>query len=288
MKNILVIAEQVPDEISPAYEKAFSFADNNKVHFLCVVYDPLFDQRLLMDEDERQALQQKAMSKTSAKLSDVLADRPEITHEVLWHKNLSEAISEVCSQQSYDLIIKTGQRSESLIHTPTDFRLFQMADIPVMIMHQQKWRAKPVVLATIDYSNDDAAQMQLNEKVLSEAKGYAETMGADVHCCYTVTFNPVLSDMDIINQDKVLDKFNKNRLGSLKEFVAKHGIAPDHLHLDIGKVEKTIPSLANKLKADLVVVGTHRRKGASKLLLGNSCEKILKVMRTDILAIKPD
>ncbi|MFC7050472.1 universal stress protein [Emcibacter nanhaiensis] len=290
MKKILAIAEQLPDTPSLALDKALQFAErgNAEVHILSLVYDETFDHPELITPEEAEALQQKLMGQAQTRLEKLIAGKKNVTGEVNWGKNLADAVEYSCEKEPRDLIIKTGHRSESLLHRPSDFHLLNLPSTPVMIVSAESWRSKPVVLTTIDFSSDDADQMALNDKVLTHAKECAELLDADLHCCYVVTYSAALADLDMINKDEIFRRFKEKQLGKLEEFVGSYGIPPENLHVKAGKIEKVVPSIANRLKAELVVLGTHRRKGLARMVLGNSSEKILKILRTDILAIKPD
>ncbi|WP_138379945.1 universal stress protein [Luteithermobacter gelatinilyticus] len=290
MKKILVIADRLPDQPSLAYDKALFFAERAKVsvHVLSVVHDSLYEQQELISNEQREALKDTLISREKYALSKLLEGKNNITGEVQWNKSLIDAVEKACAKEEFDLIIKTGHRSETLFHRPSDFHLLTLPKIPVLILHAHRWRSKRVVLATVDFSNDDEEQMALNDKVLTQARYFADLLDASLHCSYVITYNPALADLDIINTNEMQKRFKEKRLKKLQDYVAKYGIPPENIHIKAGKANKVIPSQAGKLHAELVVLGTHRRKGLSRIVLGSTCEKILKILRTDILAIKPD
>ena len=49
---------------------------------------------------------------------------------------------------------------------------------------------------------------------------------------------------------------------------------------------KEIPSVAKKVKADLVVLGNVGRTGLKGLVIGNTAEKILQRLAVDVLLVK--
>jgi universal stress protein E len=53
-----------------------------------------------------------------------------------------------------------------------------------------------------------------------------------------------------------------------------------------GAAEKVVASRTAKVRAQLVVVGTVGQKGVRARLLGNTAEKVLLHLKTDVLAIK--
>ena len=58
-------------------------------------------------------------------------------------------------------------------------------------------------------------------------------------------------------------------------------------HTLMGAPEKTIPHMANKIKADLVIIGSLGHEGIQRLLHHNTAEKVLHHLRTDMLVVKP-
>ncbi|MBC8114095.1 MAG: universal stress protein, partial [Candidatus Saccharimonas sp.] len=60
------------------------------------------------------------------------------------------------------------------------------------------------------------------------------------------------------------------------------------LHVSLGTAWQVISRTAQKLHADLVVIGTLGRTGVSRLLLGNTVEKVLETCDSSLLTVKPD
>ena len=64
-------------------------------------------------------------------------------------------------------------------------------------------------------------------------------------------------------------------------------VPPGAFHCKRGPVERVIASRAAKVGAQIVVMGTIGRKGVKGALLGNTAEKVLRHLKTDVLALKP-
>ena len=58
-------------------------------------------------------------------------------------------------------------------------------------------------------------------------------------------------------------------------------------HLIKGFPSKVIPEFAQKIDADLVVMGTIGRTGIPGLIIGNTAEDILNQIHCSVLAVKP-
>ena len=290
MHNLLVISEHFSIQDPLAYQTACTLSKQSKakISLLTTVYDSAYEQVGLLSDKERDKYKQALLDDAKKDAQALTSDNKSVTHITRWNKDLELAVDDVCHLDHYDLIIKTGHRSETLFHTPSDFKLLELPKVPVMILRRSSWRSKPVILATIDLSHQDEEQHLLNHKVLSHARQMADLKGAELHLCYVVTYSQALVDLDILDKHKLYNKFEQEQLQDLYQLASDYHIDRDHIHIKMGVVEKAIPSIANEIKADLVVLGTHRRKGLSRVMIGNHCEKILSIMRTDILAIKPD
>jgi nucleotide-binding universal stress UspA family protein len=58
-------------------------------------------------------------------------------------------------------------------------------------------------------------------------------------------------------------------------------------HFRVGLPADQIVQLAVDLDADLVVVGTHGRKGVARLVLGSTAERVLRLSRCPVFVVRP-
>jgi universal stress protein A len=65
----------------------------------------------------------------------------------------------------------------------------------------------------------------------------------------------------------------------------KFAIDDKHTYFEIGTVRHEVVKLAEKLKADLIVVGTHSHHGIDALL-GSRANAILHNAKCDVLAVR--
>lgn len=73
----------------------------------------------------------------------------------------------------------------------------------------------------------------------------------------------------------------------LKEFVKKHrhdGVQPE-LAVHEGRAPDTILSFAKMQKADLMVMGTHGRRGFDRLMLGSATDRVMREASCPVLAV---
>lgn len=109
--------------------------------------------------------------------------------------------------------------------------------------------------------------------VADEYPGYAESI-------------PVNSDEYI----SMVREYGKNILTSMEKIAKQAGIQPDIKLVEVNKQPDVIPEhiiqQAVDWRADLIVLGTHGRKGISRLMLGSVAESVVRLAHTPVLLIK--
>jgi universal stress protein A len=60
------------------------------------------------------------------------------------------------------------------------------------------------------------------------------------------------------------------------------------LKLVLGRLPEALVEEAQNMKADLLVVGTHGRKGVSHLLLGSVAERLVRTAHCPVLVVRPE
>jgi nucleotide-binding universal stress UspA family protein len=117
---------------------------------------------------------------------------------------------------------------------------------------------------------------------LEQALLYAQG-GADVHCIQVVEPDDLQSSPS--NSDAPLDGYRR-QLQRLVSDVQGDGETIE-LHVGTGSPAEQISSLAEKLDADLVIVGTHGRRGFSRLWMGSCAEAVVRRAPCPVLVVRP-
>jgi len=235
----------------------------------------LFDKEVRRDSD---AKLQQAIGKLDASEIDIafetLLGAPyfEITHAV--------------QQEGYDLVL-AGTRGLSewkqFFVGSTARNLIRNCPSSVWIVKGEHRAAPKVVLAATDFSDSSL-------KAVREGLRVAQLAQSEFHLLHVIEE----LDEELIKRSphgspmrKDINDYARQRLES---FVRLLETDPSqvHLHLSLGTGWQVIARTAQQLHADLVVIGTLGRTGMSRLLLGNTAEKVLEMCDSSILTVKPD
>ena len=207
--------------------------------------------------------------------------------KVVWEKNVDKWVNKTCSRGGYVAVVKTGSNTGSLVHTSTDWQLVRECPAPVLIVAEKKWHRTRPVLVTLDLGTKLAEKKELNLKVLKTAKALAEALGVELEIIAAIEVPTLLQDLDLVDPVAYAREAREAMQPHVEKLAAACEVPEKSFHIKRGPVEKVITSRAAKVRAQIVVMGTVARKGVKARLLGNTAEKVLRHMKTDVLAIKP-
>ncbi|WP_317929451.1 universal stress protein [Halioxenophilus sp. WMMB6] len=194
------------------------------------------------------------------------------------------------AQQSntFHMVVKTAAKESELIRDSTDWQLIRELTCPLLLSMGRQWNLQNFsVLATVDISDNNPLQQSINQSVITIAQTAETKLGASVHLTYVIAIAKALSELSIKESQDTLHHHGDENLRKLKQLANDYNLATATPHVLAGCVDEEVSSLANKLKVDLVIMGSVGRKGIKGLLLGNTAEKTIANLREDLLIIKP-
>ncbi|NVJ51358.1 MAG: universal stress protein [Gammaproteobacteria bacterium] len=291
MKTILVIAEKDSKNLT-ALHRALAISAETQSHIELVgfVHAPGVDSSDILSEQEKMKVRQAMIDEKKHWLTEQLKklklDKTTFHFDVLWEKSVHLWVIDRCKQKPYDLVIKTGHRSETLTYTPTDWHLIRQCAAPVMIVTSKKWQKKQCILAAIDLTTETAAKIKLNKQVIKQAQQLAAITGQKIVYAYCVVIPRILNDLEVLDEKKIVQRAKQKAQNHLERDYQKFNIASADVRMLRGSIDKAINRAAKKEHADLVVMGTMGRKGIKGKIIGNTAEAVLHHLEADVLTVK--
>lgn len=208
-----------------------------------------------------------------------------------------EVIREVLERE-HDLVISSANHNGGLaerLFGSTNMQLMRKCPCPVWVVKPTRKRRYTRVLAAVDPSRTEPEERSLNRKILELGNSLAAHDKGEFHVVHAwMLFGESLlragghpQRADVEGELRTLRAKHLSQLEELLE-EARAKTEPDRVHLIKGNPEEVIPDLVAKTKTDVLVMGTVSRKGISRLLIGNTAEKILGQVDCSVLTVKPD
>lgn len=291
MRELLVIADQIGSS-NPAFMHALEMAKNTgaKIEFIGFVHAAGVDSSEILSQSEKRKVHHKFIDDKLAQIEGFLEGIDlggvRVNPDVVWERSFERWVTARCSQKSFDMIFKTGHRSESSTHMPSDWQLMRHCPDPVMIVGEKPWKKGGKILAALDLSSSKEDSLKLNEEILRYSFLLAKATNSEVHACYSISLPSSMSGFDFFDSSAYEKKMKESIDPIIAKLIKDGGLNKDTLHLVSGKPAKEILRIADKIDSDVVVMGTKTRVSLRGRLLGNTAKSVLHEVNADVVVIK--
>jgi nucleotide-binding universal stress UspA family protein len=133
----------------------------------------------------------------------------------------------------------------------------------------------PPSLAALNYAVDLAGVLKAALTVLFVVEPVYSASPGDIYASTT------RADMLLLEQQRA----GREELTKIVQDLQKKGVKCSPL-LETGPVYQRINDAARRVKADLIVIGTHGRTGISHLLLGSVAERVVQLAPCPVLTVR--
>ncbi|HFQ5078996.1 TPA: universal stress protein UspE [Vibrio vulnificus] len=297
--KILVVADINKDE-QPALARAVQLArksvSKSHITFFLSIYDFSYDMTSMLSIDERDAMRRGVIYQREQWLKKIaepyLDDSVEFEIKVIWHNRPYEAIIAEVFASGHDILIKGTRKHdvlESVIFTPTDWHLLRKCPIPVLLIKNADWPEHANILASVHVGSENETHLELNNSMVERLKEITNRLDAEAYLvnAYPVTPANITIELPEFDPTTYTDAVRGHHLTAMKALRQQHGIDEEHTIVEQGLPEDVIPSVAEKLNAAMVILGTTGRTGLSAVFIGNTAEHVIDKINCDVLALKP-
>lgn len=217
---------------------------------------------------------------------------------VTWDYRPHEAIVRRALALRVELIIAEchkGARTRPWLMHLTDWELLRTSPMPVLLIKSGKPYRRPRILAAVDPSHSHAKPLGLDEHIVSTAGELAKGLRGTLHILHA-GFPSVVGVNVQVAAKKASTSWSMLSLEELEQqerevfeaFRANTGVPRTRAHFVSGSPATEIPRFAGKLRADIVAMGALSRSGLERIFIGNTAERILGAVASDVLVMKPE
>jgi universal stress protein E len=188
------------------------------------------------------------------------------TTEYFWTRDWRKSITDAAARYGCDTIMlseASAEHKKGLRDSKWD--LVRHATCDVVICDVGTASPIKTILAAVNTQQLDEPHVALAEKVLERGLALADYFEAELH---------------VVNAYKDSENFpDRSLIGRMS------GLPREHIHRDMGKPEDVIAGIAEKVGADMVILGISPRKGLSATFSSHTTEKVMEKIEIDVVAI---
>lgn len=124
--------------------------------------------------------------------------------------------------------------------------------------------------------------------VLDYAIELTAKLGAQAHLLHCVDWPRLGPELPVVISDAAMAEITERKRQKLAGLAAAHPgvLQADSTTLGTGDPRMVIPAAAVELGADLIVMGTHGRRGISRLMLGSVAESVARTASCPVLLVR--
>lgn len=307
-QNILYVSEASVDQGS-AFARAVSLAENNQADLTVIDVIPQVTAgiRLPPGGPISAELQARAEAERRQALEALVAPycgRLSIRLDVLVGQSFLETIRAVI-RNAHDLVVKPAENPDFLerLFGSNDMHLLRKCPCPVWMMKPGEGSNYQRILAAVDFEPDapEPPEQGPNAAILELSSSLAISDFAELHVVHawdapgemllrSWSDKPDEAILRYVEAERSRHQMGMDTIERrLRERIGREAyeyLSPGY-HLIQGLAQQVIPQTAERVGADLVVMGTLGRTGVSGFFIGNTAETILEQLRCSVLAIKP-
>ncbi len=216
----------------------------------------------------------------------------------VWDHPLHEGIVRHAVANNVDIVVKDTHHHSAVTRallTNTDWNLIRTCPMRLWLVNPGELSDSPVFIAAIDPMNQHDKPAALDDEILQLSKALATSVDGEVHAFHsydpriavaTATANayiPVSLPFDEIER-----QMHEDHQKRFKEITSFHEVDDDKTHLVAGLTHEELPAVAEKISANVVVMGAVARNRWKRLFIGATAERTLEHLPCDLLIVKPD
>lgn len=297
IRRILVAVKELEARSLPTVLKAAQIARacGSQLELFHALTTPLYAD---LNTQPLDALEQELKQRARRRLESI-ADRLrrhglKVTVCVEWDAPVYEAIVRRARRIRADLIVVSryaGRHAMSALMRLTDWELVRLSPIPVLLVKNSHAYRHPAVLVAIDPRHAFAKPIQLDKIILRMGSALSKSLRGALHAVYAYARAPKLTVPAHAMAADAYARLERDAAQSARRSFERElrstRVARSRRYLVAADPVSGILEASRKSRSDIVVMGAISRSGFKRLLIGNTAEKILDELRSDILVVKP-
>jgi len=269
--------------------KALCFVVNKsstQLHLLSVGYEKYISSHFYDIGTDYSAMQKEYSDRMKARLgalSDKLTEQGyQVTTELVWAYPRYEQIVNKAIEFDAELVISHTRSYAKLERnhlTNDSWQLVRTCPKPLLLVKDKHWADHPVLMAAVDPVHSHHKPLGLDFEIIDAAIRAKSQLGGDLHILHAYSGS--------VRPFSTPEALHKEHNDAFRELVSDYNIAPENLHLVEEAPTFALQHHTEKLDIDIIAMGAISRSRLSDAMIGNTAERVLDYLKTDVLIVKP-
>lgn len=215
---------------------------------------------------------------------------------VRWDYPIDEAIIRQVRKTKPDLLISESHRHGRLariVLANTDWQLIRDCPCALWFVRSKALAKSPRVLVAVDPRHAHAKPARLDDRLLQAAQGFTQQLGgrtAVVHAYerFEDAVPGVLRrPLRPRQPSPEARRFAATTTELVTKLAGKYGVSADECAVREGAADEVVAAEADRLSADILVMGAVSRSLLARPVIGNTAERVIDQVDCDVFIVKP-
>jgi universal stress protein E len=298
LNNILVVIDPTSGDSQPSLERATWLAKraNSAVELLLCEYNSALDGGYFFDGPAQQKARESLLENRKTWLNTLAQPLRDagisVSIEARWGKPLHTMILQRVNEVNPDLVLRDAHSHgllQRLFLNNTCWQLIRQCPVPLWLVRDSEWKGQRIC-AAVDPAHSSDSTAALDHLLVKSTAALAKMLGmqADYIHSYAPLPRTMVFDTElVVAYDQYVERSAKHHSDAFEKLMVDYPNEKANRHLLEGFPEETIPEFIKEHNIDLLVMGAVSRGNLENALIGNTAERVLEAVQTDLLVIKP-
>lgn len=224
----------------------------------------------------------------------------QVTVDVAFDNPLHEGLLKKIVSSHADLVVKDTHYHNLIRRTlisNTDWHLIRSCSTPLLLVKPTHWSSQLRTLAAVDPGHLADKPAALDHIICEWSVTLAKALNGEAHAVHMYLPTALLITsaatvgMPMVvatgAEQQLIEDERQARLKLVQAVTAPHGISADSTRLMLGSAVDLLSEEAERVRADIVVMGAVSRSRMKRIFVGNTAERVLDHLPCDVLIVKP-
>ena len=207
----------------------------------------------------------------------------QVETEAFWAHPSFETIVEEVYRFEADLVVLHARRHGAMSRmflTNDDWQLVRCCPVPLLLVKEKAWHASPKILVGVDPVHHRHKPGGLDHKLIGVGQELAKLVDGEVHAVHS--FNQIPLSGTYLKDAEVQHE------AAMAGLMADFDLPAARQHVIDEAAEFAISKVEHDIDANIVVMGAISRSLIADVFIGNTTERVVDQVESDVLVIKPD
>lgn len=216
---------------------------------------------------------------------------------VRWDYPAHEGIVRQALRYKADLVVAESHRHRGgklarMLLANTDWQLIRLCPVPLLLVKTTRPWTRAKVLAAIDPLHLHAKPSALDPRILKVGTQLARALGSQLHAVHAhaplLGYTPgmLTEPLPYRVTGREAREYAKRMRKSVVAETRRFSVSERRVHVLEGEPTRTLPRLAKRLGAQILVMGAVSRSGLKRLFIGSTAERVIDELPCDVCIVK--